>query len=442
MSDPVSVGGTRKMGGGRNPFIPDWFEDFYANTPGGRAEEAQAPGTVPFSPVGQPEPRAYGIDYLGQQLGGFGDFLGRTTLNVTDALGRFFGGRPGAVPGEGLGDRSYSTTPRGAAVSDEDFSQMLEGNFPDRGAYTGQRNYPQPGSPFYIPGAEQADADRLAQLVAQKEAEEAAANQPAPTDWLAEAIAYQNQFAPDYSGIAQGFMDEGDLVNQRLQAMYDQIASRAGENVQRIGDIYGGATAGIGEAYDRSMGSVADAYASAEQQAAEQRARLGIEAAAPLTSEAAARSQAESQALLGAGRASGVSAAERYGASSGDFASQMAQVAQQEGAQYQTGVADALRRQLMNLEMQEQQDAYQRAMDAPGLANQLFQASQLGQPEGLSFEQELALSDQAYRQAQGAVDQYNQLQRIRNGYLEMLLDAGQNYEDALVEVDLRYPQTG
>jgi hypothetical protein len=198
-------------------------------------------------------------------------------------------------------------------------------------------------------------------------------------------------------------MDEGNLVNQRLQAMYDQIASRAGENVQRIGDIYGGATAGIGEVYDRSIGSVGDAYASSQQQAADQLARLGIEEAAPAILDPMSRSQAESQALLEAGRASGLGAAQRYGASSGDFASQMAQVAQQEGAQYQTGVADALRRQLMNLEVQAQQEAYQRAMNAPGLAGQLYEASQLGLPQpeqvdlDFEFKRDQANIDNYYR---------------------------------------------
>jgi len=52
--------------------------------------------------------------------------------------------------------------------------------------------------------------------------------------------------------------------------------------------------------------------------------------------------------------------------------------------------------------MQQQQEAYQRAMQAPGLANDLFQASQLGQPEGLTFEQQLALDRFAFEQAEAA----------------------------------------
>jgi len=441
MSDPVSVGGTQKMGGGRSPFIPDWFEEFYANTLGGRAEEARSPGSVPFTPVGQPEPRAYGIDYVGQQLGGFGDFLGKSALNVTDALGRFFTGRPGAVPGEGLGDRAYSTTPRGAAVSDEDFERMLAGDYPDRGPYTGQRNYPQPGSPYYIPGAEQADRDSIEQALAQQRAEEEAANQPAPTDWLAEAIAYQNQFAPDYSGLGSRWSEEAERVNAQIQAMYDQIASRAGENVERIQDIYGGAQAGIGEAYDIGTGNIQDAYSSSQQQAADQMARLGIEAAAPTVLDPMALSQAESIAGLEGGRAAGLSAANRYGASAQDFASQMAQVAQQEGAGYQTSVADALRRQLMNLEMQQQQEAYQRAMQAPGLANDLFQASQLGQPQGLTFEQELALERFAFEQAQAAEEIASRLPRAQAERYQQLFEAyGNDAQKALEALEFEKSQ--
>lgn len=437
----VSVGGTRKMDGGRSPWIPDWFEDWYAQTPGGRAEEARAPGTVPFSPVGQPEETAYGLNYLGQQFNNLGQWVGRNTLNAVDAIGRFLGSRPGAPEGEGLGDRAYSTTPRGAAMSQEEFERMLAGDFPDRGTWTGQKNYPQPGSQFYIPGAEQAERDRIEQALAQQRAEEAAANQPAPTDWLAEAIAYQNQFAPDYSGLQSRWAQEAEAVNAQIQAMYDQIAARAGENQQRIADIYGGATAGIGQAYDTATGNAQQAYESAQQQAAEQRARLGIEAAAPLTADPMALSQAESQALLEAGRGAGLSAAQRYGASSQDFASQMAQVAQQEGAGYQTSVADALRRQLINLEMRQQQEAYDRAMQAPGLANQLYQASQLGQPQGLTFEQQLALDRFAFEQAQAAQEIAAQLPAAEAARYRELFEAyGNDSEKALEQLEYERSQ--
>lgn len=395
------------------PPKPSWWDD----SPIKRAIDV-ASGRVPTASQ-VPKTPQYGINYLTSQLGGLQEGALKGAFNAGDAVTRFISGRPGAPIGKGFGDLMYDPVAAQSALGAGSGNLNLDvNNLSGGGTYTGQRDYPQPGSQYYVPGAEQADKDALAQLVAQKAAEEAAeeeaANQPAPTDWLAEAIAYQNQFAPDYSSISQGWMDEGNLVNQRLQAMYDQIASRAGENVQRVSDIYSGASEGIGSVYDTASANTEQAYASAQQQAADQMARLGIEAAAPAVLNPAALSQAEAVANLESGRASGLGATERYGASSGDFASQMAQVAQQEGAQYQTSVTDALRRQMMNLEMQQQQDAYQRAMQAPGLAQQLQSVSQLNQEQGLTPEQQLAYERFAFEQGQAAADIALEQERARN----------------------------
>ena len=395
------------------PPKPSWWDD----SPIKRAIDVVS-GRVPTASQ-VPKTPQYGINYLTSQLGGLQEGALKGAFNAGDAVTRFISGRPGAPIGKGFGDLMYDPVAAQSALGAGSGNLNLDvNNLSGGGTYTGQRDYPQPGSQYYVPGAEQADKDALAQLVAQKAAEEAAeeeaANQPAPTDWLAEAIAYQNQFAPDYSSISQGWMDEGNLVNQRLQAMYDQIASRAGENVQRVSDIYSGASEGIGSVYDTASANTEQAYASAQQQAADQMARLGIEAAAPAVLNPAALSQAEAVANLESGRASGLGATERYGASSGDFASQMAQVAQQEGAQYQTSVTDALRRQMMNLEMQQQQDAYQRAMQAPGLAQQLQSVSQLNQEQGLTPEQQLAYERFAFEQGQAAADIALEQERARN----------------------------
>ena len=391
------------------PPKPSWWE----NSSIKRAIDV-ASGRVPTASQ-VPKTPQYGINYLTSQLGGLQEGALKGAFNAGDAVTRFISGRPGAPIGYGFGDLMYDPVAAQSALGAGSGNLNLDvNNLSGGGTYTGQRDYPQPGSQYYVPGAEQADKDALAQLVAQKAAEEEAANQPAPTDWLAEAIAYQNQFAPDYSSISQGWMDEGNLVNQRLQAMYDQIASRAGENVQRVSDIYSGASEGIGSVYDTASANTEQAYASAQQQAADQMARLGIEAAAPAVLNPAALSQAEAVANLESGRASGLGATERYGASSGDFASQMAQVAQQEGAQYQTSVTDALRRQMMNLEMQQQQDAYQRAMQAPGLAQQLQSVSQLNQEQGLTPEQQLAYERFAFEQGQAAADIALEQERARN----------------------------
>ena len=391
------------------PPKPSWWDD----SPIKRAIDV-ASGRVPTASQ-VPKTPQYGINYLTSQLGGLKEGAVKGVFNAGDAFTRFISGRPGAPIGYGFGDLMYDPVAAQSALGAGSGNLNLDvNNLSGGGTWTGQRDYPQPGSQYYVPGAEQADKDALAQLVAQKAAEEEAANQPAPTDWLAEAIAYQNQFAPDYSSISQGWMDEGNLVNQRLQAMYDQIASRAGENVQRVSDIYSGASEGIGSVYDTASANTEQAYASAQQQAADQMARLGIEAAAPAVLNPAALSQAEAVANLESGRASGLGATERYGASSGDFASQMAQVAQQEGAQYQTSVTDALRRQMMNLEMQQQQDAYQRAMQAPGLAQQLQSVSQLNQEQGLTPEQQLAYERFAFEQGQAGADIALEQERARN----------------------------
>jgi len=391
------------------PPKPSWWDD----SPIKRAIDVVS-GRVPTASQ-VPKTPQYGINYLTSQLGGLKEGAVKGVFNAGDAFTRFISGRPGAPIGYGFGDLMYDPVAAQSRFGAGSGNLNLDvNNLSGGGTWTGQRDYPQPGSQYYVPGAEQADKDALAQLVAQKAAEEEAANQPAPTDWLAEAIAYQNQFAPDYSSISQGWMDEGNLVNQRLQAMYDQIASRAGENVQRVSDIYSGASEGIGSVYDTASANTEQAYASAQQQAADQMARLGIEAAAPAVLNPAALSQAEAVANLESGRASGLGATERYGASSGDFASQMAQVAQQEGAQYQTSVTDALRRQMMNLEMQQQQDAYQRAMQAPGLAQQLQSVSQLNQEQGLTPEQQLAYERFAFEQGQAAADIALEQERARN----------------------------
>jgi len=273
---------------------------------------------------------------------------------------------------QGLGSRAYSTGDPNASPELTTAQKLAQ-----------QANFQRSG---------RADQDNAYANIAI--AEEAA---QAPTDWMAEAIAYQNQFAPDYSGIQDRWTDEANATNARMQAMYDQIASRAGENVQRVSDIYSGASQGIGSAYDTASANTQAAYASSQQQATDQMARLGIGAAAPNVLNPAALSQAEAIANLEVGRGSGQAANERFGASAGGFASQMAQVAQQEGAQYQTGVTDELRRQLIGLDMRAQQEAYQRAMQAPGLAQSLEQASRIGEPQGLSEEQRLAQAEFDFR---------------------------------------------
>jgi len=117
----------------------------------------------------------------------------------------------------------------------------------------------------------------------------------------------------------------------RIQAMYAKLAEDAGANVERIKDIYGGAEQGVGQAYEGAKGTTEAAYASAQQQAADQLARLGIAEAAPAVIDPMALSQAEAVSNLAASEGAGQSAVTQRGATSRDFASQMAQVGQQQG---------------------------------------------------------------------------------------------------------------
>jgi hypothetical protein len=160
---------------------------------------------------------------------------------------------------------------------------------------------------------------------------------------------------PDFSGYRNALMGQADELNARIQAMYNQLASQAGENVQRVQDIYGGAQTGVGDIYDSATGNIQQAFGSAQQQAADQMARLGIEAAAPAVIDPMALSQAQAVSGLETGRAGGLSALGRYGATAQDFGSQMGQVAQQQGTEMNAAILASLQNRLADSLLMEQQ---------------------------------------------------------------------------------------
>ena len=160
---------------------------------------------------------------------------------------------------------------------------------------------------------------------------------------------------PDYSQYRQALTGQAEELNARIQAMYNQLAEQAGANVERISGIYGGAGEGIGNVYDSATANVAGAFGSAQQQAADQLARLGIEAAAPTVIDPMALSQAQAVSGLEQGRASGQAAAQRYGATAGGFGSQMAQVAQQQGTEMNAAILAALQQRLNESLLMEEQ---------------------------------------------------------------------------------------
>jgi hypothetical protein len=151
---------------------------------------------------------------------------------------------------------------------------------------------------------------------------------------------------PDFSGYRNALMGQADELNARIQAMYNQLGEQAGANVGRIQDIYGGAQTGVGDIYDSATGNIQQAFSSAQQQAADQMARLGIEATAPAVMDPMALSQAQAVSGLETGRAGGLSALERYGATASDFGSQMAQTAQQQGTEMNAAILASLQNRL------------------------------------------------------------------------------------------------
>jgi hypothetical protein len=153
---------------------------------------------------------------------------------------------------------------------------------------------------------------------------------------------------PDFSAYRNALIGQTEGLNARIQAMYNALGQEAQANLGRIQDVYGGAQAGVGDIYGSATENIGQAYSSAQQQAADQMARLGIEAAAPQVLDPMALSQAQAVSNLETGRAGGLSALERYGSTAQNFASQMAQVAQQQGTEFNAALLGALQQRLMD----------------------------------------------------------------------------------------------
>jgi len=196
------------------------------------------------------------------------------------------------------------------------------------------------------------------------------------TDMLAN---YQFDGSP-YDRAGDYLAERREAQMRAIQDMYNEYAAETQANVDRIGDIYGGAEAGIGETYAGATGNIEDAYASAQQQAADQMARLGIEEAAPAVLDPMALSQAETLSNLETGRASSLGATQQFGATAGGFATDMATIAQQQALENQRSLTDQLADQLFEIEMQRAQaeaayDPYSRMLgelEAQQAFNQLY----------------------------------------------------------------------
>ena len=165
---------------------------------------------------------------------------------------------------------------------------------------------------------------------------------------IEELLALAEMYRPsaDYSAARAQMQEQADAVAAKLQAMYDEYYKQTEENVARVQDIYEGVQQGTGDIYGRAAENVTQASNTAQQQAADQMARLGIEAAAPIVAQPAAASTAAALNALASGRASGEAFAERSGGIGGEFASQMATVAQQQGVEQRQALYNALMAQL------------------------------------------------------------------------------------------------
>jgi hypothetical protein len=146
---------------------------------------------------------------------------------------------------------------------------------------------------------------------------------------------YGQNFVPfdetPYRNYISFLQNQNEDTMARINAMYAQLGDTAQANIDRVGEIYESGTANLGDVYGSAYGAVEDAYSSAQQQAADQMARLGIEAAAPAVMDPMALSQAEALSGIESQRASGLGATQQYGTTAQDFASQMQQVASQQG---------------------------------------------------------------------------------------------------------------
>jgi hypothetical protein len=354
----------------QNPKIPDWFEKIVAGTPGSRILEARQPGTVAFSPVGQEEPQRFGINAVLDAPLALGRWVEKNAINLGEGVGRFFSGQQQLPTGNRLGDKAYYAPPT-----------LTEA----------QRAYGQTGDPRSNPAVQRFMESRQARQVQNEQLAQQAAAEAAEQERLASIPAFEDILA-QYQFDGSPYDNAGDYLQRRrmaqmeaVQNMYNEYAAQAQQNAQSVADIYSGAEAGIGETYGGARDVVESAYGSAQQQAADQMARLGIEETAPAVINPMALSQAEDVSNLAANEAAGTGAIQRYGATGRDFASNMAQVAQQQGMEIQGGFLDQLADQLFELEMQRAQaeaayNPYARAMEEMQ-ARQTYQNTYFPQPE-------------------------------------------------------------
>ena len=237
-----------------------------------------------------------------------------------------------------------------------------------------------------------------------------------PVDYLTE---YALQ-GPDYGAYRDAITGQATDLNAQIQAMYKQLAASAGQNAEQIQGTYDTAIQGIGTGYDTATQNVNDAYLSGQQQAADQMARLGIEAAAPAILPTQALAQGQAISNLEQGRGSGLAAANRYGATAGGFGQQMAQVAQQQGVEQNASLLNSLQNRLSDSFLRQAEGDYQAQLAAPGYAQDMYSASQLGQADP---REQQALAEFYADQQQRSIENDLSISQQNQSLYQSLLDA-------------------
>lgn len=372
-----------------------WYQKGWEKSPLARLISVQS-GEVPAALQGTQE-KQYGLPGL---LRGVQTGLTQGAFNVGDALSRWAtGGNPNApLLGDLMYDPAVAQSKLGSTLNPADIITNVN-QIPAE-----QRIYSTSGKDYPSEAARLADEQIQAQIAANRAAEATPAG-PSASDFLAQ---YGGQFdATPYTEAEQYMMDRRKAQLEAIQSMYNDYANEAAANAQRVADIYAGAEQGIGGTYEGAKAQTEAAYGSAQQQAADQLARLGIEAAAPAVANPMALSQAEAVSNLIANQAAGEGAIQRFGATGGDFASSMAQIAQQQSVENQAAASQQLADQLFQLDQERRQaeaayNPYEQAMqrlqfeqafNAPALEQQAAQAEAIQRAAELQLDTTLARQD-------------------------------------------------
>jgi hypothetical protein len=233
-------------------------------------------------------------------------------------------------------------------------SRFLSGRSPDPASNWGQRIFGGPEQNIFslIGGGERPTQPNVTDNSAFENSVLSAYNnrpqgEPSGGTFQEWAAANMGQFdSTPYDNYMNFLLQQDEETMARINAMYRELASEAEGNMKRVANVYEGAERGVGDAYDSSQNIISQAYDSSQQQAADQMARLGIEAAAPAVLNPMALSQAEALSNVATGQGAAVGATRQFGATAQDFASQMGQVAQQQGLEVsQQLLRDMARRQ-------------------------------------------------------------------------------------------------